>query len=115
MFEPASDDSRQGPPPDEGPHESRLASRAARLHKRGLDLSGEESTTELIQLLGAAERFEAAVGALGENGAARLSAIASPQPGAIMIPPRAADESARGYAVRLDRLAIRLQALAESE
>ncbi len=97
----------------EGEIERITARVAATLQQRGVDLTGGESSEELAQLLEAVEAFEAAVSALGGDRMLNDRRSDQSDDTALVLPPRAADESPRRYADRLVRLADRLTSLTE--
>jgi hypothetical protein len=82
---------------------------AARLKSRGIALSGGERPEELVDLLTAVERFEAAVEAHG--GDLMVDDLKSPQPDDqhFVIPRRARGEPARAYLGRIDEATARLE------
>ena len=78
---------------------------AARLSERGVDVTGDESSEELVSLLETLERFERAVQAKGGDlmvdegpSAARLQ----PDDRQFVIPTRTADESVSRYIARIE-------------
>lgn len=81
---------------------------AARLSDRGVTLTGDESSEELVTLLEALERFERAVQAKGgdlmvDEGPA--SANLQPDDARFVLPRRSADESVRRYIERIEEAA----------
>ena len=81
---------------------------AARLSDRGVVLTGEESSEDLVSLLEAVERFERAVQAKGgdlmvDEGPQRSKL--QPDDAEFVIPSRAADESVGRYIRRVDEAA----------
>ncbi len=78
---------------------------AARLSDRGVSLTGEESSEEIVTLLEALERFERAVQAKGgdlmvDEGPA--DAKLQPDDPNFVLPRRADDESVRQYVRRIE-------------
>jgi hypothetical protein len=85
---------------------------AARLADRGVSLSGEESSEELVTLLEVVERFEHAVQArdgdlMVDEG--RPDADLQPDNPSFVIPRRAADESVSRYVRRVEEAISGLQ------
>ena len=81
---------------------------AARLSHRGVSLTGEESSEELVTLLETVERFERAVQAKGgdlmvDEGPA--DAELQPDDPNFVLPRRADDESVRQYVRRIEEAA----------
>jgi hypothetical protein len=75
---------------------------AARLRRRGIDVSGDEDAAELDDLLTAVERFEAAVEMHG--GDLMVDDLRSSQPDDVhfVIPPRNPGERLTDYILRID-------------
>jgi hypothetical protein len=98
--------------PDRDSERDRVyASVAATLRARGVDLTGDESSDELAEILSSVEQFEAAVSALGGDRMVNDRYSSQPDDPSLVIPPRAADETPRRYAERLTRMATRLNDL----
>jgi hypothetical protein len=89
--------------------ESVSLSVAATLRARGVDLSGEESSEQLVEMLDAVERFEAAVSEAGGDNMINGPNSSEPQEEAFVLPRRADDESPLEYAERVQRAARRLR------
>jgi len=78
---------------------------AATLQARGVDLTGKESSEQLVEMLDAVERFEAAVSEAGGDRMVNDPDSTDPQDEAFVLPRRAADESPFDYAERVRRSA----------
>lgn len=83
---------------------------ARSLQEHGVDVTGSESMAELSLMQAAVEAFRRAAEALGGRAVAPADDALSRQ----VIPPRAADETARQYAERVNRMADRFRSLAKS-
>ncbi|HEY9429834.1 MAG TPA: hypothetical protein VIR34_21905 [Gemmatimonadaceae bacterium] len=81
---------------------------AATLSARGVDLTGDESSEQLVEMLDAVERFEAAVSEAGGDRMINDPDSSSPQEEAFVLPRRSADESPYEYAERVQRAAGRI-------
>jgi hypothetical protein len=75
---------------------------AQRLRRRGIPLSGDERPEDLADLLGAVERFEAAVEARGGDLMVDDLNSTEPDDPHFVLPARMTDESVRDYAARID-------------
>src|SRR6266850_5822511 len=85
--------------------EARTAAAAevtARLRARGITVTGAESPEDLVNLLSAVERFEAAVEAHGGDLMVDDLKSSRPDDRHFVVPRRAQAESARAYVVRID-------------
>ena len=71
------------------------------LTKRGARVFGTESDEELLDMLNAAERFDAARAAVGGDSMTNTPESSSPDDPAMVIPARRDDESAGAYAHRV--------------
>ena len=71
------------------------------LAKRGVRLFGSESDDELLDLLNAAERFDAARAAAGGDSMTNTPESSPPDDPAFVIPERRDDESATAHARRV--------------
>ena len=71
------------------------------LEKRGVRLFGSESDEELLDLLNAAERFDAARATAGGDSMTNTPESNPPDDPAFVIPERRDDESATAYAHRV--------------
>lgn len=82
---------------------------AARLRSRGIAVTGAEDPEDLVDLLSAVERFEAAVEAHG--GDLMVDDLKSSQPDDqhFVVPRRAHGEGTRAYIVRIDEAAAQLR------
>jgi len=82
---------------------------AGRLHNRGVEVSDRENPSDLVDLLTAVERFEAAVEACG--GDLMLDDIGTSRPDdpRFVLPRRKVAESIREYAARVGDAAGRLR------
>jgi hypothetical protein len=89
--------------------ESVSATVAATLRARGVELTGRESSEQLVEMLDAMERFEAAVSEAGGDRMVNDPDSTDPQEEAFVLPRRAADESPFEYAERVQRAARRLR------
>ncbi|HEU4643142.1 MAG TPA: hypothetical protein VFS44_11870 [Gemmatimonadaceae bacterium] len=81
---------------------------AATLRARGVELTGDETSDQLADILSAVERFEAAVSEIGGDRMVNDAYSSQPEDAAFVLPRRAADESATQYADRVLRAARRL-------
>jgi hypothetical protein len=82
---------------------------AARLRSRGITVTGAENPQDLVNLLSAVERFEAAVEAHG--GDLMVDDLKSSQPDDrhFVVPRRAHGEAVRAYISRIDEATARLR------
>src|SRR6266487_5445694 len=82
---------------------------AARLRSRGIAVTGSEDPEDLVNLLSAVERFEAAVEAQG--GALMVDDLKSARPDDrhFVVPRRSRGEGIRAYIVRIDEAAAGLR------
>jgi hypothetical protein len=82
---------------------------AARLRSRGITVTGAENPQDLVNLLSAVERFEAAVEAHG--GDLMVDDLKSSQPDDrhFVVPRRAHGEAVRAYISRIDAATARLR------
>ena len=82
---------------------------ATRLRSRGIAVTGSEDPEDLVDLLSAVERFEAAVEAHG--GDLMVDDLKSSQPDDqhFVVPRRAHGEGVRAYIVRVDKAAAQLR------
>lgn len=99
---------------DLDPHraEERTAAAAevgARLRARGIAVTGAERTEDLVDLLSAVERFEAAVEAHG--GDLMVDDLKSVQPDDrhFVVPRRTSDETIRAYIGRIEEARLQLR------
>jgi hypothetical protein len=81
---------------------------AATLEARGVDLTGDESSEQLVEMLDAVELFEAAVSEAGGDRMVNTPDSTDPQEEAFVLPRRGADESPYEYAERVQRAARRI-------
>ncbi|HEY9479635.1 MAG TPA: hypothetical protein VIP79_06080 [Gemmatimonadaceae bacterium] len=95
-------------PERERERESVSSSVAATLSARGVELTGRESSEQLVEVLDAVERFEAAVSEAGGDRMLNDPDSSDPQEEAFVLPRRAADESPFEYAERVQRAARRI-------
>ena len=95
-------------PERERERESVSSSVAATLSARGVELTGRESSEQLVEVLDAVERFEAAVSEAGGDRMLNDPDSSDPQEEAFVLPRRAADESPLEYAERVQRAARRI-------
>jgi hypothetical protein len=89
--------------------ESVSASVAATLRARGVELTGDEGSEQLAEVLSAVERFEAAVSEIGGDRMVNYPGSPQPQDEAFVLPIRRADESITSYADRVLQAARRLR------
>ena len=99
---------RELDPERERERESVSSSVAATLSARGVELTGRESSEQLVEVLDAVERFEAAVSEAGGDRMLNDPDSSDPQEEAFVLPRRAADESPFEYAERVQRAARRI-------
>ena len=99
---------RELDPERERERESVSSSVAATLSARGVELTGRESSEQLVEVLDAVERFEAAVSEAGGDRMLNDPDSSEPQEEAFVLPRRAADESPLEYAERVQRAARRI-------
>jgi hypothetical protein len=111
-----SPDRRRPPAADPGRASDR--ERAARnvagqLSRRGIDLTGTEDPDELVTMLEAVERFEAAVRAHGGDSFTNAPDSGDPDDPTLVLPARRRGESAETYAGRIRAAAARLSRRAD--
>ena len=82
---------------------------AARLRARGVLLTGEETSEQVVSILEAVERFERSVEAAGGDLMVDTRPAPEPDNPAFVLPPRAADEAVAGYIRRIDDAAERVR------
>ena len=92
---------------DLNPHRAEEREHAAemaysQLRQRGVHVTGDEPTTELVALLEAVERFENAVSALGADRMTNAPDSADPDDPRLVMPSRRDDESLRDHVRRID-------------
>ena len=75
---------------------------AARLRARGVHLTGDESSEQVVSVLEAVERFERAVEAEGGDLMVDTQPAREPDNPDFVLPQRAADESIAAYIRRID-------------
>ncbi len=81
---------------------------AATLEARGVDLTGDENSEQLVEMLDAVERFEAAVSEAGGDRMINDPDSTNPQEEAFVLPRRGVDESPFEYADRVQHAARRI-------
>ena len=86
---------------------------ADQLAQRGVDLTGGESPDELLMLLEAVDRFEAARRARGGDSFTNAPDSSDPDDPELVLPRRQPDEGADSYASRIRGAAARLGARAD--
>jgi hypothetical protein len=94
------------------PHRSEeraAAEGAARLRRRGVAGTGGENPEELVDLLSAVERFEAAVEAHGGDLMMDDLKSSHPDDPHFVLPRRAHGEAIRAYISRIDEATVRLR------
>jgi hypothetical protein len=88
-------------------HESDLdratANAIGRLRRRGIELSGGESSQQLVRLLTAVEEFERAVERSGGDMFINSPGTSQPERPEWVLPTRAGDESMEAYVRRIER------------
>src|SRR6266480_5284885 len=82
---------------------------AARLRSRGIAVTGSEDPEDLVNLLSAVERFEAAVEAHGGDLMVDDLKSAQPDDRHFVVPRRGHGESVRAYIGRIDEATARLR------
>ena len=82
---------------------------AGRLSQKGIDVSTEEDSAQLADLLSAVEKFETAVEARGGDLMVNSPDSTDPQNPEFVVPSRSADESIEGYIRRINEAADHLQ------
>ena len=93
---------------------ARVASNiAGQLTQRGVGLTGDESPDELVALLEAVDRFEAARRARGGDSFTNAPDSSDPDDPDLVLPQRQPDEDAESYASRIRAAAARLGARAD--
>ncbi len=103
-------DPRDDAPPTRAPgalSESELSAMIRFLAEQGVDFTGSESAGDVSLMHAAVEAFHRAVDSLGGRAAAGDRAFQ-------VVPPRAADETPRQYAERMERMTERFRSLARS-
>ena len=94
----------------EGSHQQALAAQRA-LEEHGVDVTGSESSAELLTMQAAVDAFRRAAEALaGRTPLNDRAADLCRQ----VVPPRAADETPRQYVERVNRMSERFRALSQS-
>ena len=86
---------------------------AAQLTQRGAGLTGDESPDDLVTLLEAVDRFEAARRARGGDSFTNSPDSSDPDDPELVLPRRQPDEDAGSYASRIRAAAERLGARAD--
>jgi len=87
---------------------------AGRLRRRGIALGGDERPEDLADLLAAVERFEAAVESRGGDLMVDDLNSSEPDDPRFVLPPRAADESARDYIARIEASTVTVREITPS-
>ena len=82
---------------------------SGRLLQKGIDVSSEEDSAELADLLSAVERFERGVINRGGDPMINMPDTADPQDPAFVLPARRADESIRDYIAHIDEASTMLE------
>jgi len=80
-----------------------------RLFQKGVDVSSEEDSAILADLLSAVERFETAVIERGGDPMMNMPSSTDPQNPGFVIPARQGDEPLEGYLRRVDEAAAALE------
>ena len=107
-FDKHDEGSREGTRSDGSAQQSFVALRS--LEENGVDVTGSESGVELALMKGAVDAFRRAAEALA--GRTPLSGPADDLCGHV-VPPRAADETPRQYAERVNRMTERFRSLTQ--
>ena len=82
---------------------------ASRLRARGVQLTGEETSEQIVSVLEAVERFERAVEARGGDLMVDTRPAREPDNPDFVLPQRSADESISAYISRIEDAAERVQ------
>ena len=82
---------------------------AATLAARGARVDGSENNEQLVQLLEAVERFEAAVSSLGGDRMVDDQSSPAPDDPEFVLPRRRDDETVAAYTARVERTANALE------
>ena len=82
---------------------------AARLRKRGLDVTGQERSEDLADLFSAVERFEAVVEARGGDLMVDDLNSTEPDDPDFVLPARKQGEALRAYIHRIEAATVRLE------
>lgn len=82
---------------------------AGTLAARGARVDGSENSEQLVQLLEAVERFEAAVSSLGGDRMVDDQSSPAPDDPEFVLPRRRDDETVAAYTARVDRAATTLE------
>jgi hypothetical protein len=82
---------------------------AARLHSRGIEVTGHEDSEDLADLLSAVERFEEWVEARGGDLMVDDLNSSEPDDPHFVVPPREPGEPLRSYIARIDAATARLR------
>ena len=88
---------------------SAAAEVAARLRSRGITVTGAENPEDLVNLLSAVERFEAAVEAHGGDLMVDDLKSSEPDDRHFVMPRRAHGEAVRAYIGRIDEATVQLR------
>jgi hypothetical protein len=88
---------------------SAAAEVTARLRGRGIEVAGAENPEDLVNLLSAVERFEAAVEAHGGDLMVDDLKSSRPDDRHFVVPRRAHAEAVRAYIGRIDAATVRLR------
>jgi hypothetical protein len=98
---------------DNGAHQEdvdrAMANAAARLRRSGVELTGEETSQQLVRLLTAVEEFERAVERQGGDTFLDAPGTRDPENVAWVIPDRRADERLEMYIHRIERATERIE------
>ncbi len=89
--------------------ERATANTASRLHDREIELSGSETSEQLVDLLSAVEGFEAMVAQRGGDNMSNAPDSADPENAAYVLPKRRQGEPIGAYTWRIREAAERLE------
>jgi hypothetical protein len=81
----------------------------ARLRERRIELSGDESDEDVVQIINAVETFEGRLAQLGEDSFVNTPESSQPDDDRLVLPRRNDDEGATVYAARIVAAAERLR------
>jgi hypothetical protein len=80
----------------------------ARLRERRVELTGDESDEDIVQMVNAVEMFEDRLAQLGDDSYVNTPESSQPDDDRLVLPRRHHDESATAYAARIVAAAERL-------
>lgn len=91
------------------PRQAAMTEVTARLRGRGIAVTGVENSEELVNLLSAVERFEAAVEAHGGDLMVDDLKSSRPDDAHFVVPRREHGEAVRAYIGRIDQATVKLR------